>query len=45
MRHDRGRRDRPGLDGGRRGEGHGLEDDASVVKVYAALAGLDLPAK
>jgi 3-hydroxyisobutyrate dehydrogenase len=26
-------------------QGHGLEDDASVVKVYAALAGLDLPAK
>lgn len=24
-------------------QGHGLEDDASVVKVYAALAGLDLP--
>jgi 3-hydroxyisobutyrate dehydrogenase len=26
-------------------QGHGLEDDASVVKVYAALAGLDLPTK
>lgn len=26
-------------------QGHGLEDDAAVVKVYAALAGLDLPAK
>lgn len=26
-------------------QGHGLEDDASVVKVYAALAGLDLPRK
>jgi L-threonate 2-dehydrogenase len=26
-------------------QGHGLDDDASVVKVYAALAGLDLPAK
>ena len=25
-------------------QGHGLEDDASVVKVYAALAGLELPA-
>ena len=24
-------------------QGHGLEDDSSVVKVYAALAGLDLP--
>ncbi len=24
-------------------QGHGLEDDASVVKVYAALAGLQLP--
>jgi putative dehydrogenase len=24
-------------------QGHGLEDDASVVKVYAALAGLELP--
>ena len=26
-------------------QGHGLEDDASVVKVYAALAGLELPTK
>ena len=26
-------------------QGHGLEDDAAVVKVYAALASLDLPAK
>ncbi len=26
-------------------QGHGLEDDASVVKVYAALAGLELPVK
>ena len=24
-------------------QSHGLEDDASVVKVYAALAGLELP--
>jgi len=26
-------------------QGHGLDDDASVVKVYAALAGLELPAQ
>jgi len=26
-------------------QGHGLEDDAAVVKVYAALAGLELPKK
>lgn len=26
-------------------QGHGLEDDASVVKVYAALAGLELPGR
>jgi hypothetical protein len=25
--------------------GHGGEDDAAVVKYYAALAGLDLPTK
>ena len=24
--------------------GHGLEDDAAVIKFYAALAGLELPA-
>ena len=27
------------------GAGHGNEDDAAVVKFYAALAGLELPQK
>jgi 3-hydroxyisobutyrate dehydrogenase len=25
--------------------GHGMEDDSAVVKVFATLAGIDLPAK